>query len=335
MFNCLVVEGWRTSTLLPQGWMFKIQRPAVINFFNKDGVFKNSFEKMRSHMKISHKISKEDIQNLNILESTINEIFLNNSKYIYKDVVDNNQQNYFESDSSNSLCKNLLAANCLEKKENIKKEFFLPTGWIVKERSLVSSSGIVYSSLKAAIIALRKEGGQEKIVQAILKLPGVRSWSTRNLPLGWIIKGTTSKYNIIGPDISFFESKSKAIDHLIALGGSEQDKILLDNFCEGGKKRKVKFDKIKEHIKQCTENYGEAEKNMPITQLKEYSVNFNNRENHMTGLMERQALQEVLRSGAGEKDAVPFRSALIISGWKMEGLPSGWMGKGLPHSGYR
>ena len=196
----------------------------------------------------------------------------------------------------------------------------------------MSSSGTVYGSAKAAIIALKRQGGQEEVVQAILMLPFARGWSTRNLPLGWMIKGTPSKYNIIGPDGSFFESKAKAVDHLTLLGGSEEDKTLLDKFTEGGKTRKSV--KIKEHLK-FTDNF--TENNKTMTLLEEYSKHVNKREKlkTVTDRKKRNSLKELIRSGASEKKIVLLRSLLMTSGWKMEGLPSGWMGKSLSHFGYR
>ena len=166
---------------------------------------------------------------MTLLESTVNELYKTNSRSNKEDLlVHKKLPDVSESDLVNSLSSNLSTTMCPEKLEKLDNEFVLPSGWIVKERSLVSSSGAVYGSAKAAIIALKKQGGQEEVVQTILMLPFARGWSTRNLPLGWMIKGTPSKYNIIGPDGSFFVSKAKAVDHLTLLGGSEKDKALLD-----------------------------------------------------------------------------------------------------------
>ena len=149
-----------------------------------------------------------------------------------------------------------------------------------------------------------------------------------------MIKGTPSKYNIIGPDGSFFVSKAKAVDHLTLLGGSEKDATLLDKFTEGGKTRKSV--KVKEHLK-FTEKFTETENNRSMTLLEEYSKLVNKREkfNTVTAIKERHSLQGLIRSGASEKEVVLLRSFLMTSGWKMEGLPSGWMGKSLSHFGYR
>ena len=329
MFECLTVEGWRTSTLLPKGWMFKIPKPGVINFFNKEGVVMTSFEEMRELLKTSNQITLRDLQNLTILESTIKELYQINSRSSKeKLLVDKNQPDVLESDLDQSVSSNHLKPHCPEEPENIKTELVLPPGWIVKGKSLLSSSGVVYGSVKAAIIAMREQGGQEEVVQAILKLPCARGWSTRNLPLGWMIRGTPAKYYIIGPDGSFFESKAKAINHLISLGGSEKDKVLLDKFSEGGKRKSKK-------CKKCTGPLTEADINRSKTHLKKYAKHVNKKERSITGIPERKFLQEVLRSGASEKEAVPLREVLMTCGWKMEGLPSGWMGKSLSYSCYR
>ena len=275
--------------------------------------------------KKSDQITMEDLKNLTKLESTIKKLYqIHSRSNKEKLLVDKNQPNVSESDLNQSVSSN----NCPEEPENIKIELVLPPGWIVKGRSLLSSSGVVYGSVKAAIIAMREQGGQEEVVQAILKLPCARGWSTRNLPLGWMIRGTPAKYYIIGPDGSFFESKAKAIGHLISLGGSEKDKVLLEKFSEGGKRRTKK-------CKKCTGTSAGAENNRSMTHLKKYSQQVNTREKSITGVPERKFLQEVLRSGASEKEAVPLRSVLMTCGWKMEGLPSGWMGKSLSHFGYR
>ena len=149
----------------------------------------NSFEKMHVLLKTSGQITMEDLQNLTILESTINELYQTNSRSNNERLfVHKKQPDVSELDSGKRLSSNLLKPNCHQEPENIKNECVLPPGWIVKGRNLVSSSGVVYGSVNAAIIALRKQGGQEEVVQAILNLPCARGWSTKNLPLGWMIK---------------------------------------------------------------------------------------------------------------------------------------------------
>ena len=87
MFGCLAVEGWRASTLLPPGWMFKIHGPAVITFFNKDGILINSFKKIWEHLQTQ--LTKAEMENLSILESRVNDMFSSPSRKNNMDVIGN------------------------------------------------------------------------------------------------------------------------------------------------------------------------------------------------------------------------------------------------------
>ena len=152
------------------------------------------------------------------------------------------------------------------------------------------------------------------MVQAILKLPCANGWMTKNLPAGWLVKGTRAGYSIIGPDGSFFESKVKAIDHMRVLGSSLEDKLMLEQFSK--------------HDKSTKENMGEIRGKKPQSQSKQWVKTD-------SCLPWRQDLQKLLKSGGSKTDIAPLRGSLIARGWRMKGLPAGWMGKSLPNFEYR
>ena len=362
MFGCLAVEGWRASNLLPQGWMFKIHGPAVINFFNKDGIFIKSFQKMWDHLQTRSQLTKATIDNLSNLESRVIDLFSSPFRTSDIDVVENVGQrtkpdiiqSVLGPDQSVNKGKSPSKQSHTKEIEDIPKRSPLPPGWIVNENRLISPLGVVYSSAKSAFIALRKQKGQEKVVQAILKLPCASDWSTRNLPSGWMIRVTRSegscgaKYNIIGPDGSFFESKSRASAHLVTLGGSQENKNLLQNFsgCTSLQKT-IGVTKIHQ-FKEVSRSEESEKKEAPLTATQQNKIcipetRLYNEASRPEGSEKEGAslrmLQEVLGSGGSEKEAAPLREFLLTKGWRTLGLPHGWMGLPNhwmgPNSGYR
>ena len=357
MFGCLAAEGWRASNLLPQGWMFKIHGPTVINFFNKDGIFINSFKNMWDHLQTRSQLTKATIDNLSNLESRVNELFSNPSRTSDIDLVQHVSQRTKPVlgpdqivNRGNSLSKQ---SHSKEIKENPKKSP-LPPGWIVNENRLISPLGVVYSSAKSAFIALRKQKGQEKVVKTILKLPCASDWSTRNLPSGWMIRVTRSegscgaKYNIIGPDGSFFESMSRAIAHLASLGGSQENRNLLQNFSRGTSQQKTMATTKNDNSKEVSRSEESENKKVPLPASQQSKICipethlYNEASSLEVGEKEGASLrrlQQILGSGGGEKEAAAFWEFLLTKGWRTVGLPHGWMGLPNhwmgPNSGYR
>ena len=232
MFDCLAGEGWKASPYLPQGWILQTPALGVTNFFSKAGVFMDSFEKTLEFLRASGCYTPQEIQHFTMLQ-------VESASFQMEDDLEAGGSSWLtsldtsEGDSSQGDSSWLTT---LELEAETDEAAEPPPGWSVKSRTLISPSGMPYASIKNALVALRKEGGEEEVVKAILRLPVARGWTSRNLPLGWIAKGTTAKYMIISPDGEFFESKAKAVLHLVAMGGSEQDKFKLERFTEGGKR---------------------------------------------------------------------------------------------------
>ena len=99
-------------------------------------------------------------------------------------------------------------------------------------------------------------------------------------------------------------------------GGCDEDIALLENYSGGGKKSK-------NAVINC-----EKPRPAEVSDMEKPMIND-------TCTKERRILQVLLKSGGSENEAAPLREVLMATGWKMEGLPDGWMGRSLPHSGYR
>ena len=149
MFDCLAVEGWRVSTLLPQGWMLKIPAPEVINFLNKEGVFLDSFEKMHAHIDGKGQITKQEMHNLSTLESKINEFYVIHSRSNEINEADKghtNQSEVSETGLNQSLVIHQTEPNISEKLKTNKnkiKYFFK----IHMDRALVNTTWFFPSCL--------------------------------------------------------------------------------------------------------------------------------------------------------------------------------------------
>ena len=136
-------------------------------------------------------------------------------------------------------------------------------------------------------------------------------------------------------------------------GGSDEDIALLENYSGGGKMSKMaenncdqtKPFEVLHKEKQISDTGTKESLRTQLISLKNAINNCDKpipvevpyTEKHMTdtGTKERRILQALLKSGGSENEAAPLRDVLLATGWKMEGLPGGWMGRSLPHSGYR
>merc|ERR1719319_1056613 len=68
MFDSLVYEGWIANSLLPPGWILQ-HTSTTTNFFSKDGVFMDSFQKTLAFLRSSSQYSELEVQTFASMES--------------------------------------------------------------------------------------------------------------------------------------------------------------------------------------------------------------------------------------------------------------------------
>ena len=114
------------------------------------------------------------------------------------------------------------------------------------DKSCMSPSGQVFRSKKAAIEHLLQVGGSEEEIRAVQDLYIAQGWSRDGLPEGWLGRADPKNYSFVSADAKYFSNKRKAEDHLMAIGGSEEDRLLLQRFTGG---RNHSFMKNQNHPK--------------------------------------------------------------------------------------
>ena len=114
------------------------------------------------------------------------------------------------------------------------------------DKSCMSPSGQVFRSKKAAIEHLLQVGGSQEEIRAVQDLYIAQGWSREGLPQGWLGRADPKNYSFVSADAKYFSNKRKAEDHLMAIGGSEEDRLLLQRFTGG---RNHSFMKNQNHPK--------------------------------------------------------------------------------------
>ena len=255
LFDSFASDGWKASELLPPGWIWQEVAYDEANFFNKEGIFIVSFEKTLDYIKSCGRYTEEDVENFKLLQSNNRKETVDSGWLTKMEMLQESNQ-YSEANQPSGWLTQFGGLD--EEQENIPD---LPPGWKIKGRGLTGPKGGQYSTVKHALLALKIQGAEESTIEAIMSLDLAKGWTNQKLPPGWLAKGATVGYTFISPKGLCFTGKERAASHLEGLGGSQEDKKLIEHFSSDQAKRvwrkKVKQEKVSfnEFDFEPTENY--------------------------------------------------------------------------------
>ena len=100
-------------------------------------------------------------------------------------------------------------------------------------QGLTCPDGTNFEIKARAIKYLVSTGGALETIHNIRKLYGAQGYTSENLPEGWLGRNKKHHFFFISPAGKFLKGKVKAVDHLLAINGSEEDQSKITTFNVG------------------------------------------------------------------------------------------------------
>ena len=303
-------DGWRTSELLPPGWLFKyvnINSSTKVDLVTQDGIKFSSYVSAIKYLESTPLYNEEDVGKLSLLseENTKSSRIAGTRAYIKSEAEE--------------------ATLGLEP----------PPGWKVcvvgKHRYMVSPQGEMFKSLRKALQHMVKQGFQDQELEAMRRCLGQDGWQTSEfLPKNWLFKvkhgNAPSKQNIQNIHI-LTEEGEQLESYLAAIKILESDpRFGLED-----------VEKINELISHNTKSWRLKAEQLSIPSAEEVTLPEGWRTRvcgtqHYTVSPEgeqfqsrRKALQHMVAKGNPPNQVELMRDAMAADGWvKSDLLPNDW-----------